>query len=79
MTDRMVNPAEAALKEMRKNRRLCLLHLRTAAALFGGTAIALLVLQHFLAIPLWIPFIILGVLCFSIAGDAFHYSISDAS
>ena len=66
-------PDDAKLKELQKNRRLCLLHLRRGAIIFGVTAVALLVVQQFISIRLWIPFIILGVLSFTVVGDAISY------
>ncbi len=63
--------------ELQKNRRLCLQHLRRGAVIFGATAIALLVVQQFISIRLWIPFIIPGVLSFTIIGDAINYFYCD--
>ena len=64
---------EAKLKELQKNRRLSLQHLRRGAILFCITAVALLVVQQFISMRLWIPFIILGVLSFTVVGDAINY------
>ena len=64
---------EAKLKELEKNRRLSLQNLRRGAAIFGVTGVGLLVVQHFIGMRLWIPFIILGVLSFTIVGDAVSY------
>ena len=64
---------EAKLKEFEKNRRLSLQHLRRGVVIFGLTAVALVVVQQFLSLRLWIPFIILGVLSFTVIGDAINY------
>ena len=64
---------EAKLQELQKNRRLSLQHLRRGAVIFGVTALGLLVVQQFISIRLWIPFIILGVLSFTVIGDAITY------
>jgi intracellular septation protein A len=64
---------EAKLKELQKNRQLSLRHLRRGTLIFGITAVALLVIQQLISIQLWIPFIILGVLSFTVIGDAINY------
>ena len=64
---------EAKLKELQKSQRLSLQHLRRGAIFFGTTAVALLVVQQFISIRLWIPFVILGVLSFTVIGDAINY------
>jgi len=64
---------DAKLKELLKSRRLCLQHLRRGALIFGVTAIVLIVVQQFISIRLWVPFLILGVLSFSVIGDAITY------
>ena len=64
---------EAKLKDLQKNRRVSLQHLRRGAVIFGVTAIILLILQQFISIRLWIPFIILGILSFTVIGDAINY------
>ena len=64
---------KAKLKELQKNRRLSLQHLRQGALIFGLTAVALLITQQFISMRLWIPFIILGVLSFAVIGDAINY------
>jgi len=64
---------EAKLKELQKNGRLCLLHMRRGSIIFGLTGIGLLVVQRFVGIRLWIPFIILGVLSFTVLGDVINY------
>jgi hypothetical protein len=66
-------PANAKLDELKKNRRLSLLHVRRATILFGFTAAGLLVAQHFIGIRLWIPFLILGILSFTVVGDIINY------
>jgi len=63
---------EAKLKELRKNQRLCLQHLRRGSIIFGLTAVALLIAQQFINIRLWIPFTILGILSFTVVGDAIN-------
>jgi intracellular septation protein A len=64
---------EAKLKELQKNRRLSLQHLRRGALIFGVTAVTLIVVQQFVSIQLWIPFIILGILSLTVIGDAINY------
>ncbi len=66
-------PDEAKLKELRKNQQLALQHLRRGALIFGVTAVALLVAQQFISVRLWIPFVVLGVLSFTVIGDAIKY------
>jgi len=41
--------------------------------LFGVTAVVLIVVQQFIIVRLWVPFLILGVLSFTMAGDAVSY------
>ena len=64
---------EVKLKEMQKNRRLSLQHLRRGAILFGVTGVALLVVQQFISMRLWIPFIVLGILSLTVIGDLISY------
>jgi hypothetical protein len=64
---------EAELKVLQKNRRLCLQNLRRGLITFGITGVALLVLQQFVNMRLWLPFIILGILSFTVIGDAVNY------
>ncbi len=64
---------EAKLKELQKNRRLSLQHLRRGVFIFGVTTVTLLIVQQFISIRLWIPFIILGALSFTVIGDAINY------
>src|SRR5262245_57737994 len=64
---------EPRLKELRKNQQLSLSHLRRGAVIFGLTAVGLIVVQQFVSMRLWIPFIILGVLSFTLVGDAVNY------
>lgn len=64
---------DAKLKELKKNQRLCLQHLRWGALIFGITAIILIVVQQFVSLHLWVPFLILGVLLFTVVGDAITY------
>ena len=66
-------PEDAKLKELQKNRRLSLLHMRRGGIIFGVTAAVLLALQYFIDIRLWIPFVILGVLSFTVVGDVISY------
>jgi hypothetical protein len=64
---------EAKLQELQKNRRLSLQHFRRGAIIFGVTAVALLVVQLFVKMRLWLPFTILGILSLTVIGDAFNY------
>jgi hypothetical protein len=66
-------PDAAELKELEKNRRLSLLHMRRGAIILGCTGLALFVLQQFISIRLWIPFVILAILSLTVLGDAINY------
>jgi hypothetical protein len=68
-----MSTAREKLKELQKSRRLCLQHLRRGLVLFGITAVVLIVVQQFITIRLWVPFLILGVLSFTMVGDAVSY------
>jgi hypothetical protein len=60
-------------QELQKDQRMALLNIRRGALLFGLTAVGLLLAQHFLGIPLWIPFVILGLLSLTLIGDLIRY------
>jgi hypothetical protein len=60
-------------QELQREQRVARLNIRRGALLFGLTAVGLLFAQHFLGIPLWIPFIILGVLSLTVVGDLIRY------
>ena len=69
----MTASGDPELKELQKNQRLSLQHLRRGVIVFGITAVALIVAQYFINVRLWIPFSILGVVSFTLVGDAFNY------
>ena len=64
---------ESELKEILRHQRLSLQNLRRGVIIFGMSAIALVIVQQFIRMRLWIPFTILGVLSFTIVGDAANY------
>ena len=64
---------DAKLKELQKIRRLCLQNLRRGAFIFGVTAVLLIILQQFISVRLWVPFLILVVLSFTVVNDAVRY------
>ena len=64
---------EAKVKELAKNRRVSLLNLRRGLVLFGVTAVGLIILQQFVKTLIWLPFVVLGILSFTLIGDAFNY------
>jgi hypothetical protein len=66
-------PDDPKLKELEKNRRLCLLHIRRGSVIFGLTAVGLLAVQQFIGIRLWMPFTILAVLSFTVLADIISY------
>ena len=72
-TQRPLMTEDAKLKEMQRNRRLSLQHLRRGAVLFGATGVVLLVVQQLISVGLWIPFIVLGILSLTVIGDAINY------
>ncbi len=62
------------LKELEENRRLCLHYFRQGAVIFAVTAPVLFIAHRFMMIRLWVLFALIGILLFTVIGNAIRYS-----